>query len=122
MRRKPEEGHPGVVDSSWQNPYYNYQAPGLFRLVVTFLPAHSKFILIFLKTTGMHGAAMGQVREQALEHVLETLCTTSKDVQSCLLLASTSKSLNKLVGEGSCWRRFFAEVFRCGGRMHAGQC
>jgi hypothetical protein len=62
------------------------------------------------QSTAMHAAAMGQVREHALEHVLETLFTTSKDVQSCLLLASTSKSLNKLVGEGSCWRRFFAEA------------
>jgi len=37
VRQKPEEGHPGVVDSSWQNPYYNYQAPGLpqcYRAIV----------------------------------------------------------------------------------------
>ena len=58
----------------------------------------------------MEMAAKAQVREQALEHVLETLCSSLDDVQSCLRLASTNKALNVLVGEGSFWRRFFAEA------------
>ena len=54
--------------------------------------------------------AMAQVREQALEHVLETLCSSSADVQSCLRLASTNKALNLLVDNCSFWQRFFAEA------------